>query len=249
LNDIYDKSKEAHSLDKRRLFVRLKKYYFKERILQYGTETMDRLVKQSQSLPFQQMHLTEKWDESWRDQSNPELWRSPMSYLAKVIGKVSLTAPELAKSYLTEPELRGQMTMFTLDKRELEKLNSDILSDPQKYEMIFEGTNLPERDTGIAFIHWDRDLGKEKHDELEHWFRIMNDGYCPIDQLPFAQEFREYKHWVDQIELRSLSTLRSAVNKLLLDHEQTTEFKKGGLAKLQNLVHRSNLTANAQKKE
>jgi len=30
-----------------------------------------------------------------------------MSYLAKVIGKVSLTAPELAKSYLTDPKLRG----------------------------------------------------------------------------------------------------------------------------------------------
>jgi len=52
LNGIYDKSKEAHSLEKRRLFVRLKKYYFKERILQYGSESMDRMLKQSQSLPF-----------------------------------------------------------------------------------------------------------------------------------------------------------------------------------------------------
>jgi len=109
-----------------------------------------------------------------------------MSYLAKVIGKVSLTAPELAKSYLTDPELRGQMTMFTLDKRELEKLNTDILENPRKYEMIFEGTNLPEMEKGFEYIHWVRDLGKEKHDELEHWFRIMNDGYCPIDTLPYA---------------------------------------------------------------
>jgi len=50
-----------------------------------------------------------------------------MSYIAKAIGKVSLTAPELAKSYLTDPENRDRMTMFTLDKSELEKLNSDIL--------------------------------------------------------------------------------------------------------------------------
>lgn len=92
------------------------------------------------------MHLTEKWDECWREKTNPEMWKSPLSYLQKAIGKVSLTSPELAKSYLTDPELRDQMTMFTLDKRELEKLNSDILSDPEKYEMIFQGNTLPEMD-------------------------------------------------------------------------------------------------------
>ena len=71
LNVIFEKSEEAHSLEKRRMFLRLKKFYFKERILQYGTENIELAVKQSQSMPYQAMHLTEKWDESWREQSNP----------------------------------------------------------------------------------------------------------------------------------------------------------------------------------
>lgn len=47
------------------------------------------------------------------------MWQSPMHYVAKAIGKVSLTTPEMAKAWLTDPSLRDQMTMFTLDKEEL----------------------------------------------------------------------------------------------------------------------------------
>lgn len=51
------------------------------------------------------------------------MWRSPLSYLAKAIGRISITAPELSKAYLTDPSMRDQQTMFTLDKQELERLN------------------------------------------------------------------------------------------------------------------------------
>jgi hypothetical protein len=54
--------------------------------------------------------------------------------LSKVIGRVSLTTPELAKAYLSNPENRQQMTMFALEQNELEKLQIDVLSNPEKYE-------------------------------------------------------------------------------------------------------------------
>jgi len=73
-------------------------------------------------LPFQQIHLTEDWDKSFRDMKHPDLWKTPLYYLSSAIGRVSLTTPELTKAYLTQPENRQQLTMFTLDKSELEKL-------------------------------------------------------------------------------------------------------------------------------
>lgn len=36
--------------------------------------------------------------------------------------------------------------MFTLNKSELEKLNEDVLANPEKYEMIFCGNDVPEID-------------------------------------------------------------------------------------------------------
>ena len=45
LNMVYEKSKEAQSLDKRRMFIRFKKFLMKSRILAYLHEETDRLAK------------------------------------------------------------------------------------------------------------------------------------------------------------------------------------------------------------
>ena len=45
LNMVYEKSKEAQSLDKRRMFIRFKKFLMKSRILAYVREETDRLAE------------------------------------------------------------------------------------------------------------------------------------------------------------------------------------------------------------
>ena len=77
------------------------------------------------------------------------------------------------------------MTMFTLDKSELEKLQADVLENPQKYEMILSGNTLPDIDLTKGH-KLSRDLGDYKLGERIYWFRLINDGRCPIDSLPFA---------------------------------------------------------------
>ena len=44
LSHIYEKSKEAHGLEKRRMFIRLKKYLFESRILNYAGEEILRTI-------------------------------------------------------------------------------------------------------------------------------------------------------------------------------------------------------------
>lgn len=43
LNRIYEKSKEAHSLEKRRMYLNFKKFLFHSRIMTYMTEELDKL--------------------------------------------------------------------------------------------------------------------------------------------------------------------------------------------------------------
>jgi hypothetical protein len=49
------------------MFIRLKKFLIKERLLTYQAEETTRLAAQIAALPFKQLHMTEKWDVSHRD--------------------------------------------------------------------------------------------------------------------------------------------------------------------------------------
>jgi hypothetical protein len=84
------------------------------------------------------------------------------------------------------------MTMFTIDKKELEKLNTDILANPEKYEMLLVGNTIEEIDK-VKVAQRTRDLDYAKLQEQDHWFRLMNNGRSRLDSLPYAREFNEYK--------------------------------------------------------
>lgn len=49
------------------MIIRMKKFLFKERILTYDNETVARHTAQTKALPFQQIHLKEKWDQCFRE--------------------------------------------------------------------------------------------------------------------------------------------------------------------------------------
>lgn len=48
-------------------------------------------------MPFKEIHLTEKWDETYRNQEHPELHKSVLWHLSKAIGKRNIAPVELAK--------------------------------------------------------------------------------------------------------------------------------------------------------
>ena len=79
----------------------------------------------------------------------------------------------------------------------------------------------------------DRGLARAKQDEQEYWFRVMNDGKCPLDSFPYATEFAAYKEWADRIELSAVDTLRMCIDKLLLEGQAEKKVYEG---KLRNLV-------------
>ncbi len=86
-----------------------------------------------------------------------------------------------------------------------------------------------------------------KLDEYEYWYRVLNNGYCPIDNWTYSAEFRCYKEWAELIETKAMNTLRTAINKLLMDHENATEFS-GSLKNLVKLVNNDQSKVSNKKK-
>lgn len=124
------------------------------------------------------------------------------------------------------------MTMFALDQNELEKLQIDVLSNPEKYEQLLTNYQTETADSKLS-TKMDRGLARAKQDEQEYWFRVMNDGMCPLDSFPYAKEFSAYKEWADRIENNAVNTLRMCIDKLLLESQAEKKVFDG---KLKNLV-------------
>jgi hypothetical protein len=136
LQNVYNRSVEAQSLEKRRMFIKFKKFLFQSRILTTVSQECERLQKILNNMPVREPHLKEQWDgtTTFREMEHPEIQKSFLWHLSSAIGKQTIAPAEIAKKFLTEPKTAEALTTFTFDKAELEKLRSDILANPAKYE-------------------------------------------------------------------------------------------------------------------
>ena len=70
------------------------------------TIELKKTMAQIENYPFQQIHLREEWDKTYREMDHPELQNSPIYHLSKAVGRITMTPHEMAKAYLTDPSLR-----------------------------------------------------------------------------------------------------------------------------------------------
>lgn len=192
LANVYEKSKEAQSLEKRRMFIRFKKFLMQSRILAYLGEETDRLAKQTAALPFKAMHLSENWTQGWRNQEHPDIKRTFMWHLGNTVGKANLAPPEMMKTFLTDPEAAKTLSAYTFDKAALEKLQRDLIQNPEKYEAMFLAEK--EYDYYLTKEYLDPVGAQERADAKaytwEHWYRLINDGRHPhVASWPMKVEY------------------------------------------------------------
>ena len=197
------------------MFVNFKKFLFKSRIMTNSDEQARKTLAQIKNYPFQQIHLREEWDQTYRKMDHPDLQNSPIFHLTKAVGRITMTPHEMAKAYLTDPDLRKQMTLLTLDPKELERIYKDILDQPEKYQAMLKPDLVDTQDSAWVYKK-NRDMATAKANEEEYWFRVVNDGRFPQDNWPMAREYHAYKEWVETIEDKAYNTLLTCVQQAMI---------------------------------
>lgn len=113
---MFEQSKETQSLDRRRMFIRMKRFLLKTRCTERGTESHEKQIARMENYDYKLPHCSETWTSSWRDTKHPMIEKSPLFYLSKAIGRVNISPVELTQEYLTNPKARETLSSLTIDK-------------------------------------------------------------------------------------------------------------------------------------
>jgi hypothetical protein len=148
---------------------------------------------------------------------HPQIASSPLYQLSKAVERVSLTPLELTREYLTNPDARDKMTVLTLDKDELLRLQEDVFNDPLKYRKMFESVSMEDelRAEHVRSNH-DPIRKRARLENYDYWYRVLNDGYTKLDTIPYVNRLNAYKDWMEGIEEKAVDTLKQAINSLLI---------------------------------
>ena len=122
LQTMFDKSKEAQALERRRMFIRLKRFLFRSRCITNAGEAHEKQLARMENYAYKLPHLSEDWSKSWRDGAHPGIEKSPLYHLSKAMGRVTFNPIQLTQDYLTKPELRSELSLLTIDRDELLKI-------------------------------------------------------------------------------------------------------------------------------
>ena len=106
----------------------------------------------------------------------------------------------MVRTYLSNPEAAKSLQAYVFDKKELEKLREDILTDPGKYEEVLkkEAEHDPFYDRADpGLIHAAREARARKRD---YWYKLINDGRGgELDSWPMKVEYHAYRTWAESI--------------------------------------------------
>jgi len=102
---IFEKSKEARGLDKKRFFFKLKRYLLRHRIMENFDTTFSRVYHRSLNYSMKIPHFAEHPTQSHIGVANPDLVHSPLWHIHKAVGKIQVAPSTLAQHLLTSKTL------------------------------------------------------------------------------------------------------------------------------------------------
>lgn len=134
-----------------------------------------------------------------------------MWYVSQAVGRASLAPIELVNEFLTNPNAKDAMTVFTLDKEELLKLRDDVYNNPDKWRHIFterERWDTDERRRHSLRWNWDHKISG-----YDFWWYMYNDGNkTPRESWPYKREYELYKLHFEDLEDKLQDTLKMVIN-------------------------------------
>lgn len=207
---IHTQCRDIREIEKRRTYLRLKRWLFMNRIMEYKTRR--RIINSSRvnALGSKSFFIPKDDMVSYRDVINPELKNSPFYQL---VGLFSLRtiSPEYALKFSTTDPNKEILTHLEVNAEKLKEIKEQLKQNPKKFLEVWD--SVYDKEAVAEF----NDLEEKSFVEYEKVYRMRHEGHSTLDKLPYYKEYQEMKSkWMD-IKNRTTEILKKFTQDLITD--------------------------------
>jgi len=205
--EILVKCRDIRDIEKRRTWLRLRKWLFLNRIMQYSSKTAMLREQRTANFGKRNIYFPDDNSKSFLDDVHPRVKISPFYQLANLF-KIKNATPESALKYFATSSESDLLTYFKLDKEKLEELKKELSKDPEKFVDIWYNALNKELDAEFE------DAEDKKLLEYDQQYRYYNDGRSIFDQFNF-QKYKSAKDYWREYKFNTLQYLRKVTTQLI----------------------------------
>lgn len=189
--EIYKRCEEVRDLEKKRTWVRLKRWLFMNRIMEYKNKKRIVNSKRVEALGEKKLFIPYKLDTNFRDEVNPLVKKSAFYQLSGLFNLKKLS-PEYAVKFATSNKNSNIFEFLEINKDKLIEIKEKLKNDPKSF--LDAWNSALDKEAEAAFNH----VEDPTLVEYERVYRLRHEGHSTLDKLPFYKEFVEFKNnWME----------------------------------------------------
>jgi hypothetical protein len=184
-NKVAESCKELQSIEKKRMWLKLRKWVFLNRIMEYKSKKSLIRELRTKTLGDKKFFIPDQIDISYRDLQHPDIKKSPYYVLAGLF-KLKNTSPEYALKHAVTSG-SGLFKHLEIDKEKLNEIKSELKTNPGKFIDVWESVLDKE------FQKYYEGIEDQNLLEYEKSYRLRHEGKSITDYFPKNKEWEEFK--------------------------------------------------------
>ena len=215
--DILARCRDVRDIEKRRTWLRLRKWLFLNRIMEYKSKTNYIESQRGANFGKHRVYFPDSNEVSFLDDVHPEIKRSPYYQLINLF-QLSNHTPETALKFITTNPNSKLLDQYELNKSKLAEIKSDLKNNPDKY--IDSWLNVMNKEMEQEFEEAeDKDLLMR-----DTKYRYLNNGASILDECGM-KEYSSMRQFWKEYKDGTLASLKKFTQTLIYDIVNEGEVK------------------------
>ncbi len=208
--NIFDRCRDIREIEKRRTYLRLKRWLFINRIMEYKTRRSIINSQRIEALGSKSFFIPNDDNISYRDIVDPNLKNSPFYQLVGLF-TVKTISPEYALKFSTTNPAKEIFSHLEINQEKLNEIKAQLKENPKKFLEVWD--SIYDKEAELEFD----ELEEKSFREYEKIYRMRHEGHSTLDKLPYYKEYQEMKNKWLEVKKQTTDILKKFTHDLITE--------------------------------